>query len=102
MTTQYICTICGSVGSPKRLFRGYFWIESGLWLAGLLLVAFFFSEVGFLVLVSLLPGLSYSVWRETSRYNACPKCKNASVIPLDTPVGQELFLKHHKLPENHS
>ena len=53
-------------------------------------------------LLFLLPGLIYSIWRLTSRYNACPKCKNASMIPLDTPKGQELLAKQQELPEQHS
>ncbi len=102
MEKQYICTSCGYVGYPKRLTKGSFWVEVGLWLVGLLLSPFFFAVAGFLWIVFLLPGLLYTVWRETSRYDACPKCKNASMIPLDTPVGRELFLKQQRLPENRS
>src|SRR5947208_13045438 len=52
-----VCTNCGYVRNPISITRGAFAIEVLLWL--------FF----------LVPGIIYSVWRLTSRYAACPKCK---------------------------
>ena len=70
---KYICTSCGTVGNPKRVVRGSILMEIALWL--------FF----------ILPGLIYSVWRLTTKYNACPECKNATMIPITSPLGQKLL-----------
>ena len=74
MAKEFVCTTCGHIGQPKRVTKGSLATELVLWI--------FF----------LVPGLIYSVWRLTSRYDACPSCKNASMIPADSPVGQK-FLK---------
>jgi len=76
MPKQFVCTTCGYVGSPKRITKGSILIEIALWL--------FF----------VVPGLIYSIWRLTTKYDACPKCKNASMIPADSPVGQKLVGKN--------
>lgn len=70
---EYICTICGHIGNPKTIVKGSFFIEIVLW--------FFF----------LIPGLIYTIWRLTTKQKACPMCKNASMIPLNTPRGLELL-----------
>ena len=70
---QFVCTICGYIGSPKKVIKGSILIEIVLWL--------------FL----LVPGLIYSIWRLTTKCDVCPKCKNASMIPADSPTGQKLI-----------
>ncbi len=70
---QFVCTTCGFIGSPKKIVKGSILIELVLWLA------------------FLVPGLIYSIWRLTTKYDACPKCKNASMIPADSPTGQKLI-----------
>jgi len=35
----------------------------------------------------LIPGLIYSIWRMTTKYKACPACKQATLIPADSPMG---------------
>ena len=70
---QFVCTTCGFIGSPKKIVKGSILIELVLWLA------------------FLVPGLIYSIWRLTTKYDACPKCKNASMIPVDSPTGQKLI-----------
>jgi len=67
-----ICKTCGSVGNPVRKTKGSFAIEIVLWL--------------FLI----IPGLIYSIWRLTTRHDACPVCGSPDVIPVNTPVGQSL------------
>lgn len=67
-----VCTTCGFIGEPKKVTKGSFILEIVAWL--------FF----------LLPGIIYSVWRLTSKHTACPKCGNAAMIPLDTPLGRKL------------
>lgn len=70
---QFICTTCGFVGIPKKTVKGSFLIELILWL--------FF----------LIPGIIYSIWRLTTRCDACPKCKNTTMIPIDSPMGEKLM-----------
>lgn len=68
-----VCTQCGYVGKPKTAIKGSMGMEIVLWL--------FF----------IIPGLIYSVWRSSSRYDVCPKCNNQSLIPLDSPKGQKVM-----------
>lgn len=72
MAKQYVCTMCGYVGLPKRTAKGSTIIELALWLC------------------FLVPGLIYSMWRLASYHNACLKCGNASMIPADSPKGKKL------------
>lgn len=74
----FICTSCGYLGESRTITKGNFLIEVILWL--------------FLV----VPGLIYTIWRLTSKHSACPKCGNPSMIPVDTPKGQELLKSYHK------
>ncbi len=69
----FICSTCGTIGDPVKVTRGSFWIEVVLWL--------FF----------ILPGLIYSIWRLTSRYKACPQCRNSTMIPFSSPVTQKML-----------
>jgi len=69
---KYICSTCGYVGKPKSATSGSFLMELVLWL------------------LLILPGIIYSIWRLTTKHLVCPKCGNATMIPLDTPKGQEL------------
>ena len=68
-----ICTACGTVSAkPKRVTKGSFLIEAMLWLC------------------FIVPGLIYSLWRLSSRYDACPVCGGVHLVPLDSPVGKKL------------
>ncbi len=73
MKKELVCTSCGYVGLPKKITKGSIIIELFLWLC------------------FLAPGLIYSLWRLTSRHEACPKCKHDSMIPIDSPKGQEIM-----------
>lgn len=68
-----ICTTCGYIGNPTRQTKGSFGVEIVLWL--------FF----------IIPGLIYSIWRLSSKQSVCPACKNPTLIPANTPKGQELY-----------
>lgn len=70
---KVICTMCGSTGNVKRVTNGSLLIELVLWLC-------FF-----------VPGLIYSIWRMTTRHNACAFCGSKAVVPLDSPVGARLM-----------
>ena len=79
---DYICTTCGHTGKPVKLTKGSFAIELLLWLC------------------LFIPGLIYSIWRLTSRYDACPKCKKTTLIPLNTPIAQKLLNEQVSVRDN--
>lgn len=72
---QMVCTACGTAGDPVRETKGSFLIELFLWLC------------------FLAPGIIYSLWRLTTRYDACRSCKAATLVPVDSPVGRKLLDK---------
>lgn len=77
--SEIVCTRCGYVGEPKTITRGSLRIEFVLWLC------------------LLLPGLIYSIWRQSSRYEGCPSCGETALIPRTSPMAQK-FLREN-LPE---
>ena len=78
MKKELVCSTCGFIGTPKQHTKGSIAIEILLWV------------------MLILPGLIYSIWRLTSRQDVCPKCRNATMIPTDTPVGQKLAAETKK------
>ncbi|HEX5429844.1 MAG TPA: hypothetical protein VFX17_02060 [Patescibacteria group bacterium] len=70
---QMICTTCHYVGKPIKKTPGSFAVELVLWL------------------FIILPGLLYSIWRISNKQKICPKCKNPTMIPADSPAGKELM-----------
>lgn len=68
-----ICPNCGFSGCTKTITKGSFSVELILWL--------FF----------LLPGVIYSVWRLASRYEGCPSCGAANLVPVNSPRGKQLL-----------
>jgi hypothetical protein len=66
----WFCTQCGTVANPKKVTKGSFLIEVFMWL------------------LFIFPGIIYSLWRLTSKYQACPQCKAANMIPVTSPVAQ--------------
>jgi hypothetical protein len=67
-----VCKDCGTVGEPARKTRGSFVMEVVLWLC------------------FIIPGIIYSMWRLTTRYDACPACGGVNLVPLSTPAGARL------------
>ena len=70
---EKICKTCGNVGKPKMVTKGSILIEIVLWLC------------------FILPGLIYSIWRFTSKYEACKKCNSTDLVPKDSPIGKKLL-----------
>lgn len=62
------CMTCGSDGQVKRMVKGTIFIEIILWLC------------------FLVPGLIYSVWRLTTKSDACSVCGSTSLVPGFTPA----------------
>jgi hypothetical protein len=69
-TRMKYCLDCGFVGQPEQYKPGTFQMELGLWL------------------LFLVPGVIYSVWRLSARYQRCAKCGNKRIVPTDSPVAQ--------------
>jgi hypothetical protein len=67
-----VCKDCGTTGSAQRVTRGSLLVEIFLWLC------------------FLVPGLFYSLWRLSTRYDACPACGSKNIVPLSSPVGAKL------------
>ncbi|NJD69063.1 MAG: hypothetical protein C3F12_04265 [Candidatus Methylomirabilota bacterium] len=68
-----ICTACGAqTDTPQTKTRGLFAIEIVLWLA------------------LVIPGLLYSLWRQTTRQTVCPTCGSATLILANSPDGRKL------------
>lgn len=83
---RYICTHCNTRGEPKKIARGSFGLELGLWISGLVLLVF---VVGAFILVA---ALIYSLWRALSpRTPTCPSCGAPDMILITTPRGQQLL-----------
>ena len=57
---------------PKKRVKGSLFTEIVLW-------CFF-----------LVPGLIYTIWRQSTKAWICRKCGSTEVIPVDSPVGQKL------------
>jgi len=72
MAKELICSNCGYKGKPKKVTKGSIFIEIILWIA------------------FIIPGVIYSIWRLTSRNEACPQCGATNMVPLDSPRGRKL------------
>ena len=68
-----VCPACGTRGFPQIKTRGSLGIEIVLWLC------------------LIVPGLIYSLWRLTTRYDACPACQQPGMIPVESPRGKKLL-----------
>jgi hypothetical protein len=77
--SKLVCTSCGYVGEPTTVTKGSSAIELILWLC------------------LLVPGLIYSIWRLSSRHDACPTCSHTTLIPVESAMGKK-FLREN-LPE---
>lgn len=71
MTELYYCRACGTIERPTKKTKGSMGVEIVLWLC------------------FLLPGLIYSVWRLTSKYEGCSSCGSPDVIPASSPHARE-------------
>jgi hypothetical protein len=71
--SQGLCTSCGYVGETKTTTKGSIDTEIILWFC------------------FLIPGLIYSIWRFRSRYEECPICDQATIIPADSPEALQII-----------
>lgn len=70
---KYICTNCGYQGRPITITRGGLGTEIILWI------------------LFIVPGLLYSMWRMSTKYSACPKCKKQTMISIDSLMGKKIL-----------
>ena len=70
------CTRCGVVAVPRRITKGTLGIEIVLWL------------------LLLVPGVLYSIWRLTSRYDGCRSCGSSELVALTSPTGREIVAQY--------
>ena len=73
MKKDLVCPNCGYRGPGRRITKGYFAVEVMLWL------------------LLLVPGMIYSVWRQASIYQGCPRCGAGNLVPSDSPRGVKLI-----------
>ena len=71
--SQGLCTSCGYIGETETITKGSTDTEIILWFC------------------FLIPGLIYSIWRFRSRYEECPICDQATIIPADSPEAQQII-----------
>lgn len=68
-----VCTSCGFVGRPKKYTKGSLVWEIILWL------------------LAVIPGIFYSVWRISTRYEGCPECGAPHMIPENSPMARKIL-----------
>ena len=73
MSQQKLCINCGHQDKPKTITKGSIIMELALWIC------------------FLLPGLIYSIWRLSSRYEGCPYCESPNMISLNSPAAQRIL-----------
>jgi hypothetical protein len=79
MAKKLICKACGNMGKPVLKTKGNLLIEIVLWLC------------------YLIPGLIYTIWRRSTRYNVCKTCGGTELLPADSPVGQKMAKEYHNV-----
>ncbi len=66
--SKYVkCPNCQYEGQPKKFIKGSIIIEILLWILG------------------IIPGLIYTLWRRSTKYEGCPKCKFANIYEILKP-----------------
>ena len=64
------CQDCDFVGQPEQIKPGTTRMEVVLWLC------------------LLVPGIIYSLWRWSSRYQGCANCGGKHIVPADSPAAK--------------
>ena len=74
------CRDCDFVGQPELLKPGSVGAEVALWIC------------------LIIPGLIYSIWRFSSRYQGCANCGSRRIIPADSQAAKEALAKLSPTP----
>lgn len=76
------CTTCGSSAPPAARYRVSPIFEGIMWFCAIgLLIAFGRTVLFFVVIAALL-----SITRAATKTAVCASCRNATLIPVNTPV----------------
>lgn len=71
-----ICRDCGHAGHSQLITRGSLIMEVLLWIC------------------FIIPGVIYSIWRISTRYDACNACGSSRIIPQNSPIGKKLLAQN--------
>lgn len=74
--SEMVCRDCGTTGEPEAVTEGSHGVELVLWLC------------------FLVPGFLYSIWRLSSRHDACACCGSVALVPPNSPVGRTLVQQY--------
>jgi len=44
-----------------------------------------------LLLMYIIPGIIYMVWRRGDKSIICTKCRSKNLVPVDSPMGQKII-----------
>lgn len=72
MATTLVCRKCGSLGKTKRAPKGHLMLEIVLWFC------------------YIVPGLIYTIWRQTTYRQICTVCGSDDLVPHDSPMGRQI------------
>ncbi len=70
--TSLTCVTCGTVGKHKRQPKGHLLLE---------IVLYFFW---------IVPGIIYTIWRQTTYRQVCTVCGNDMLVPSDSPIAMSV------------
>lgn len=91
---KLICKSCGSITSSKTALKGSLVTEGLLWGATVFFLIVSILSLGVatpLFVFFLFLSLIYTCWRHLfGRRKVCRQCGNATLIPVDSPVGKDL------------
>jgi len=82
-----LCKNCGEQAIPKTYVKGSGVVDILLWVIFVMIFLWF----GLPGLLFLIVPLVHSIWRSSSRYKACPKCKTPNMIALDSYIAQQIL-----------
>lgn len=68
-----LCTQCLTVGKPRKVARGSILMEIFLWC------------------LFIVPGFIYSLWRLSTKANACKSCGSENLVKLNSPMAKKLL-----------
>ncbi len=95
-----ICTSCGNTGTPISTRKGSFIFELLIWVIVVTLLLFEIAFSSFYIfiflVVSIIIGIVYSAWRGNNKKDKCSLCGKDTMIPINTPVGKNLYEKYYK------
>ncbi len=69
---QYLCLQCHMVAEPYKETPGSGCVELALYL------------------VLCFPGIIYSAWRISCKYDVCPYCESRSLVPENSPAARKI------------